>query len=72
MGQTFRGGCFTGVQWGYKTKVQLGNGKTSGHTSVAGAWLNDLLQCVVYSWVWEFTYKLNNQPVRKQVTASVY
>ena len=43
----------------------------SGHESVTGAWLHSLLECMVYSWAWECNYKLNDQPVRERVTASL-
>ena len=51
-------------------KCNWGHGETSGHRSVTGARLGGLQQCTVYFWAWECSYKLNDRPVREQVTAS--
>ena len=37
-------------------------------SAVGPAWLNALL----YLWEWEGNWKINNQPVRERVTASIY
>ena len=55
---------------GTEQEYNWGLGKMSGHRSVTGPWLHDLLECMVYSLAWECNYKLNDQPVREWVTAS--
>ena len=33
-------------------------------------WFHGLQQCIVHSWAWECSYKINYQPVHERVTAS--
>ena len=72
MGQTFRGGCFTGVQRGYRLKVQLGAWKNEWAQKCnrcMASWFT--IMCGVFLGM-KCNYKLNDQPVRERVTASLY
>ena len=44
----------------------------NGHRSIIGARLHSLLECMVYSWVWEGNYKTHDQSIHERVTASYY
>ena len=59
------------MHWGYRTGCDWGHGETSRQRSVTGAWLHGLRQCMVYSQPWECSYKLNDQLIRKRLTASM-
>ena len=71
MGQTRRGGCFTGVQRGYGTKVQLEAWRNEWAQKCNGCMASRFTTMCSVLLASECNYKLNDQPVCEQVTTTV-